>query len=106
MAPDRDGVIVVKHADNGMPACRAGVFRSPVTDCTNTPTKEHFGLGTPEHEAGNRRAYQAGLDASATEKMAEADPPSGAPSGPSPRRGPGTQVAANSAGSRSTRRRP
>lgn len=74
MAPDRDGVIVVKHADNGMPACRAGVFRSPVTDCTNTPTKEHFGLGTPEHEAGNRRAYQAGLDASATEKMAEAIP--------------------------------
>lgn len=74
MAPDRDGVIVVKHADNGMPACRAGVFRSPVTDCTNTPTREHFGLGTPEHEAGNRRAYQAGLDASATEKMAEAIP--------------------------------
>lgn len=74
MAPDRDGVIVVKHADNGMPACRAGVFRSPVTDCTNTPTKEHFGLGTPEHEAGNRRAYQAGLDALATEKMAEAIP--------------------------------
>ena len=34
----------------------------------------HFGLGTPEHEAGNRRAYQAGLDASATEKMAEAIP--------------------------------
>lgn len=74
MAPDRDGVIVVKHADNGMPACRAGVFRSPVTDCTNTPTKEHFGLGTPEHEAGNRRAYQAGLDALATEKMAGAIP--------------------------------
>ena len=74
MAPDRDGIIVVKHADNGMPACRAGVFRSPVTDCTNTPTKEHFDLGTPEHEAERRRAYQARLDASATEKMAEEVP--------------------------------
>lgn len=71
MAPDRDGIIVVKHADNGMPACRAGVFRSPVTDCTNTPTKEHFDLGTPEHEAERRRTYQRRLDASATEKMRE-----------------------------------
>lgn len=74
MAPDRDGIVVVKHADNGMPACRAGVFRSPVTDCTNTPTKEHFDLGTPEHEAENRRAYQARLDASAAGKMAEEVP--------------------------------
>lgn len=69
MAPDRDGVIVVKHADNGMPACRAGVFRSPVTDCTNTPTKEHFDLGTPGHEAARRRDYQRRLDESAAEKM-------------------------------------
>lgn len=69
MAPDRDGIIVVKHADNGMPACRAGVFRSPVTDCTNTPTREHFDLGTPEHEAENRRAYQRRLDESAAGKM-------------------------------------
>lgn len=71
MAPDRDGIIVVKHADNGMPACRAGVFRSPVTDCTNTPTREHFDLGTPEHEAENRRAYQRRLDESAAGKMRE-----------------------------------
>ena len=71
MAPDRDGIVVVKHADNGMPGCRAGVFLSPVADCTNTPTREHFDLGTPEHEAVNRRAYQARLDASATEKTAE-----------------------------------
>ena len=74
MSPDRDGIVVVKHADNGTPACRAGVFRSPVTDCTNTPTKEHFDLGTPEHEAEKRRAYQARLDATATEKMAEEVP--------------------------------
>lgn len=74
MAPDRDGIVVVKHADNGMPACRAGVFRSPVTDCTNTPTKEHFDLGTPEHETERRRAYQARLDESATVKMAEEVP--------------------------------
>lgn len=74
MAPDRDGIVVVKHADNGMPACRAGVFRSPVTDCTNTPTKVHFDLGTPEHEAERRRAYQARLDASAAGKMAKEVP--------------------------------
>ena len=74
MSPDRDGIVVVKHADNGMPADRAGVFRSPVADCTNTPTRAHFDLGTPEHETENRRAYQARLDATATEKMAEEVP--------------------------------
>lgn len=87
MAPDRDGIVVVKHADNGMPACRAGVFRSPVTDCTNTPTKEHFDLGTPEHEAENRRAYQARLDASAAEKMAE-EVPVWCPEWPEPKKKP------------------
>ncbi len=71
MAPDRDGIVVVKHADNGMPAERAGVFRSPVADCTKTPTKEHFDLGTPEHEAEKRRAYQKQLDEAAAEKMGE-----------------------------------
>ena len=71
MAPDRDGIIVVKHADNGIPAERAGVFRSPVADCTKTPTKEHFDLGTPEHEAEKRRAYQKQLDEAAAGKMGE-----------------------------------
>lgn len=71
MAPDRDGIIVVKHADNGMPAERAGVFRSPVADCTKTPTKKHFDLGTPEHEAEKRRAYQKQLDEAAAGKMGE-----------------------------------
>lgn len=88
MAPDRDGIIVVKHADNGMPACRAGVFRSPVTDCTNTPTKEHFDLGTPEHEAERRRTYQRRLDASATEKMRE-EAPTWCPEWPDPEKGTG-----------------
>lgn len=74
MTPDRDGIIVVKHADNGMHARRAGVFRSPVTDCTNTPTKGHFDLGTPEHEAESRRAYQRRLDESAAGKMREEVP--------------------------------
>ena len=83
MAPDRDGIIVVKHADNGMPACRAGVFRSPVTDCTNTPTRGHFDLGTPEHEAESRRAYQRRLDESATEKMRE-EVPTWCPEWPEP----------------------
>ncbi len=71
MAPDRDGIIVVKHADNGMPAERAGAFRSPVADCTKTPTKEHFDLGAPEHEAEKRRAYQKRLDEDAAAKMGE-----------------------------------
>lgn len=71
MAPDRDGIIVVKHADNGMPAAHAGVFRAPVADCTKTPTKEHFDLGTPEHETEMRRDYQRRLDEAATEKMGE-----------------------------------
>lgn len=71
MAPDRDGIIVVKHADNGMHAAHAGVFRAPVADCTKTPTKEHFDLGTPEHETEMRRAYQRRLDEAATEKMGE-----------------------------------
>ena len=71
MAPDRDGIIVVKHADNGMPAAHAGVFRAPVADCTKTPTKEHFDLGTPEHETEMRHDYQRRLDEAATEKMGE-----------------------------------
>lgn len=71
MAPDRDGIVVVKHADNGMPAERAGVFRSPVADCTKTPTKEHFDLGTPEHETEKRRAYQRQLDETAAGKTGE-----------------------------------
>lgn len=71
MAPDRDGIIVVKHADNGMPAAHAGVFRAPVADCTKTPTKEYFDLGTPEHETEMRRDYQRRLDEAATEKMGE-----------------------------------
>lgn len=88
MAPDRDGIIVVKHADNGMPACRAGVFRSPVTDCTNTPTREHFDLGTPEHEAENRRAYQRCLDESAAGKMRE-EASTWCPEWPEPEKGTG-----------------
>lgn len=71
MAPDRDGIVVVKYADNGMPAERAGVFRSPVADCTKTPTKEHFDLGTPEHETEKRRAYQRQLDETAAGKTGE-----------------------------------
>lgn len=83
MTPDRDGIIVVKHADNGMHARRAGVFRSPVTDCTNTPTKGHFDLGTPEHEAESRRAYQRHLDESAAGKMRE-EVPTWCPEWPEP----------------------
>lgn len=62
MSPDRDGAIVVKMAMNGVPASHAGAFRTPLVDCTKTPTKEHFDLGTREHERAKRAAYQRMLD--------------------------------------------
>lgn len=62
MAPDRDGAVVVKQAMNGLPASRAGAFRAPLADCTKTPTKAHFGLGTEEEDAAKRLAYQKKLD--------------------------------------------
>lgn len=62
MAPDRNGAVVVKQAMNGLPASRAGAFRAPLADCTKTPTKAHFGLGTEEADAAKRLAYQKKLD--------------------------------------------
>lgn len=62
MSPARDGAIVVKQAENGTPRSHAGTFRAPLTDCTNTPTRGHFGLGSREHEAAKRLAYQRRLD--------------------------------------------
>lgn len=62
MSPDRDGAIVVKQAENVVPKSHAGTFRAPLTDCTNTPTRGHFGLGTREHEERKRRTYQLMLD--------------------------------------------
>ena len=64
-SPDRDGAIVVKMAMNGVPASHAGTFRTPLVDCTETPTKGHFDLGTREHERERRGAYQRRLDARA-----------------------------------------
>ena len=61
MSPDKDGVIVVKTAENGVGREHAGCFRAPVCDCTRMPTKEHFDLGTREHEAAKRMEYQARL---------------------------------------------
>lgn len=62
MSPDRDGAIVVKMAMNGVSACHAGIFRAPLVDCTQTPTKGHFDLGTREHEKAKRLTYQKKLD--------------------------------------------
>ncbi len=74
-APDKDGIVVVKHADNGMPTSHAGAFTSPVTDCTNTPTKAHFDLGTREHEHEHEHArrvtYQARLEKRAAARQGE-----------------------------------
>lgn len=69
-APDKDGVVVIKHADNGMPANHAGAFVSPVTDCTNTPTRDHFDLGAREHEHSKRLAYRARLEERAASRGA------------------------------------
>ncbi len=62
MSPDRDGAIVVKMGENGVHARRAGTFRAPLADCTKTPTKGHFDLGTREHEHARRLEYQRMLD--------------------------------------------
>ena len=69
--PDKDGIVVVKHADNGMPASHAGVSASPVTDCTNTPSKGHFDLGSRKHEHAVRVAYQARLKERAARRGGE-----------------------------------
>lgn len=73
-SPDRDGAVVVKMAMNGVPASHAGTFRTPLADCTKTPTKEHFDLGTREHERVRREAYQRKLDARAESHRGEETP--------------------------------
>lgn len=73
-SPDREGAIVVKTAMNGIPASHAGTFRSPLVDCTETPTKEHFDLGTREHERERREAYQRRLDARTESHRGEGTP--------------------------------
>lgn len=74
MSPDRDGAVVVKMAMNGVPASHSGTFRVPLVDCTKTPTKEHFGLGTPSHEREKRRDYQSRLDARVASRKGETAP--------------------------------
>lgn len=70
-SPDKDGAIVVKQAENGVDKSHAGVFCAPLVDCTKTPTREHFGLGTPDREREKRRDYQRRLDdAAASRDMA------------------------------------
>lgn len=52
----------MKQAENGVPARHSGTLRAPLADCTKTPTRSHFDLGSREHEAGRRRTYQARLE--------------------------------------------
>lgn len=66
MSPDRDGAVVVKQAENGVPAFHAGTFRAPLVDCTRTPTRAHFDLGSREHERERRLSYQRRLDGRAS----------------------------------------
>lgn len=74
MSPDRDGAIVVKMGENGVPARRAGTFRAPLADCTETPTKGHFDLGTRDHEHARRLEYQRMLDERAGRRKDERVP--------------------------------
>lgn len=61
-SPDKDGAVVIKTAENGVPSSRAGAFQTPLVDCTKTPTKAHFDLGTRQHERSKRLAYQLALE--------------------------------------------
>ena len=74
MSPDRDGAVVVKMGENGVPAGRAGTFRAPLADCTETPTKGHFDLGTRDHERARRLEYQRMLDERASRRKDERVP--------------------------------
>ena len=74
MSPDKDGALVVKMAMNGISASHAGSFRTPLVDCTKTPTKAHFDLGTREHERAKRQTYQGRLDARAESHKGEEAP--------------------------------
>lgn len=74
MSPDRDGAIVVKMGENGVHARRTGTFRAPLADCTETPTKGHFDLGTREHEHARRLEYQRMLDERASRRKDERVP--------------------------------
>lgn len=55
-APIRDGIIVIKGAENSKPG-REGVFRFPVDYPGNTPTGRFFGLGTEEECEAKRIAF-------------------------------------------------
>lgn len=57
-APDKDGAVVVKQGMNGLPTSHSGAFQIPLIDCTETPTKTHFDLGTRDHEGEKRRKCQ------------------------------------------------
>lgn len=61
-SPDKDGAVVIKTAENGVPSSRAGAFQTPLVDCTKTPTKTHFDLGTRQHERSKRLSYQLALE--------------------------------------------
>lgn len=60
-SPDKDGAVVVKQAMNGLPASHSGAFEIPLVDCTETPTRMHFDLGTREHERAKRQECQRRL---------------------------------------------
>lgn len=74
MAPDRDGAVVVRQAENGAPRSHAGAIRAPLADCASTPTRAHFDLGSREHEAARRRAYRERLEAGAARAGRETAP--------------------------------
>jgi len=59
-SPLRDGIIVIRSADNNTPE-RSGKYRFPCAEVTQTPTRKNFGLGTPAHERTKQKEYQVRL---------------------------------------------
>lgn len=69
-SPDLNGAMVVKMAEVGVPPAHAGTFQTPLVDCTATPTKDHFGLGSREHEKAKKEGYEKRLEERASANSA------------------------------------
>lgn len=67
-AASRDGVVVIKSAEEGAPRSHAGVFATHVADVASTPARDLFDLGTREHEAARKASYQQRLIKRAQER--------------------------------------
>ena len=90
----RDGIIVIKAAEEGAPAGHAGVFCAPVEWPSKTPARTAFNLGSKEHEDARKAEYYERLEARAEAHRTDPVPswcpewPDGADEGPAAPTGP------------------